>query len=87
MRPEHGIVAEVTRNGQLVLVSASTGRRYRFDATATAMWIAVQQHDGSVEDAACALAGQWAVDPAKTRRGLYSWMENMLRAGLIRMEE
>ncbi|SBT43752.1 PqqD family peptide modification chaperone [Micromonospora auratinigra] len=87
VRLEQGIVAEVTRNGQLELVSERSGLRYRFGATATAMWIALQQQGGSLEGAVGVLARQWAVDPVDTRRDFDVWVEDMLRAGLVRVEE
>lgn len=86
VRLEEGIVAKVTRNGQLELVSERSGMRYRFGATAAAMWIALQQQGGSLERAAGVLAWQWSADPAATRRDFDVWLEDMLRAGLVRVE-
>ncbi|MEV4724890.1 PqqD family protein [Micromonospora humida] len=86
VRLEQGIVAKVTRNGQLELISEGSGLRYRFGATAAAMWIALQQQGGSLERAAGVLARQWSADPAVTRRDFDVWLEDMLRAGLVRVE-
>ena len=86
VRLEQGIVARVTRNGQLELISERSGLRYRFGATAAAMWIALQQQGGSLEQAAGVLAWQWSADPVATRRDFDVGLEDMLRAGLVRVE-
>ncbi|MEU1756580.1 PqqD family peptide modification chaperone [Micromonospora matsumotoense] len=86
VRLEQGIIAKVTRSGQLELTSERDGLRYRFGATAAAMWIALQQQGGSPERAAGVLARQWATDPAATRRDVDVWLRDMLRAGLVRVE-
>ncbi|WP_329008175.1 hypothetical protein OG271_21475 [Micromonospora rifamycinica] len=86
VRLEQGIVARVTRSGQLELTCQQAGVRYRFGATAAAMWIALQQQGGSPERAAGVLARQWAADPVVTRRDFDVWLEDLLRAGLVRVE-
>lgn len=52
IRPEPSITTTPMDDGGLVLLSERSGKLYRCNATAAAMWTALRQHDGQPDAAA-----------------------------------
>ncbi|MEU9191378.1 PqqD family protein [Streptomyces sp. NPDC048484] len=70
-------------DGQLEFAFEWADTSYRYHPAATAMWIALQQHDGLPDLAAAELAAAWDVDLDWVRAGLDAWLSELGAAGLI----
>lgn len=72
-------------SGELLL-GLGSGATYTFTPLATALWIALRQHDGNLGDAADALSLLWNADCVLIHAELEMWVDELQAAGLIRME-
>lgn len=85
-RREIGITTAHMDDGGLVLLSERSGRLYRCNPTATAMWTALHQHDGRPDAAAAAVAAQYNTEPARVRADLETLVDELRHAGLMKAE-
>lgn len=79
------VTVTVTTDGRMRLVCARTGVCHAYTPAATAMWIALQQHDGRSDLAASALARLWDANPESTRFKLDACLNDLLAAGFIQV--
>jgi len=77
------VTVTVAAEGCLEVLSRRAGAVFRFSPVATAMWIALQQHEGQLDLAAAELARNWQVDRAGVRAGLDQWMDELRDTGLL----
>lgn len=85
-RPEVGVTTTLMDDGGLVLLSERSGKLYRCNPTAAAMWTALHQHDGLPDAATVAVAGQYDTELARVRADLDALIEELRQAGLMRAE-
>jgi hypothetical protein len=73
-------------DGVLVLLSERTGKLYCCNATAAAMWVALDEHDGQLDAVVTTVAEQHQANPARVRADLDQLVEEWEKAGLVRSE-
>lgn len=78
-----GLTQRMLPNGHLEIFCAETGRRVDCEPVATAMWIALNQHDGHLGRAAEMLAGLWRADPKDVHQDMIMWAGTMCAIGLL----
>ncbi|MFF5408278.1 hypothetical protein ACFY8K_35695 [Streptomyces misionensis] len=80
-----GVTAAVSPGGELTLISPG-GVRYFYTPEATAMWIALRQHDGDLDAVTYTLGQAWAVSVDRLRdlieERVSDWQELGLVSGL-----
>lgn len=86
IRPEPSISTTSLDDGGLVLLSERSGKLYRCNATAAAMWAALGRHDGQLDAAALSVADLHRADPARVRADLDLLIDRWRQAGLVRVE-
>lgn len=85
-RREVGITTAQMDDSGLLLLSERSGRLYRCNPTAAAMWTALHQHDGQPDAAAVAVAAQYDTKPARVRADLEALVDKLRQAGLMKAE-
>lgn len=85
-RPEAGVTTTPMDDGGLVLLSERSGRLYRCNPTAAAMWTALHQHDGRPDTAAATVAKQYDTEPDRVRADLDALVDELHHASLVRAE-
>jgi hypothetical protein len=86
VRPEPSIKTTPMDDGGLVLLSPRSGRLFRCNATAAAMWAALGMHDGRLDAAAAAVAARYRTGTVYVRADLDVFVERLQRAGLVRTD-
>lgn len=86
MQPEPNISTTALDDGGLVLLSERSGKLYRCNATAAAMWTALGRHDGHLDTVAQSVADLHHADTARVRADLDVLAEQWRQAGLVRAE-
>ena len=83
MHTSAGLTQRMLPSGHLELFCTETGRHIDCEPVATAMWIALNQHDGHVGRAATMLAGLWRADPKDVRAEMTVWAGTLCAIGLL----
>ncbi|MGH3625654.1 MAG: PqqD family peptide modification chaperone [Sciscionella sp.] len=73
-------------DGGLVLLSERSGKLFRCNATAAAMWAALRQYDGQLDAAAGSIAEQYRANAVRVRADLDLLVERLQRAGLVKAD-
>jgi hypothetical protein len=73
-------------DGGLVLLREKSGKLYRCNPTAAAMWTALHEHDGQPDAASRSVAELYGTGPAQVRADLDLLLADLQRAGLVRAE-
>lgn len=76
------VAVVVDEHGRLLLTMPGTGVRHLLTPSRTAMWIALWQHGGHVDEAGEALARDWDDDPGRVRADLRRWAAHLCAIGL-----
>ena len=83
MNPVPGMKAVVTATGDVRLLSPTTGSEIRLEGKDLAMWIALLQHDGHVDDTATTLAGYWGENLSNVQCDLWAWAHDLWSSGAL----
>jgi len=86
VRTTPGVIPTVFPDGNLELACAVTGERVRCGPAGAAMWIALRQHSGQLDNAAGMLAELWGRDPRHTRAEMAAWARRLCDAGMLECE-
>jgi len=78
-----GLTQRMLASGHLELFCVETGRHVDCDPIATAMWIALNQHNGRLDRAAAMLAGLWCADPDNLHDEMIAWAGTLCAIGLL----
>jgi hypothetical protein len=82
-----GLTQRMLPSGHLELICAATGRHIDCEPVATAMWIALTQHNGQLDRAADMLAGVWQANPGKVRDEMTAWAGTLCAIGVLTEDE
>jgi hypothetical protein len=83
MHTSAGLTQRMQASGHLELFCAETGRLVDCEPAATAMWIALNQHNGHLDRAAEMLAALWHADPQDVRDQMTAWAGTLCAIGLL----
>lgn len=87
MHAATGLTQRMLPTGHLELFCADTGRHVDCEPIATAMWIALNQHNGQLDRAADMLAGVWQANPGDVRDEMIAWAGTLCAIGVLTEEE
>ncbi|MBI3687090.1 MAG: PqqD family protein [Actinobacteria bacterium] len=85
-RPDDGVSSTPMDDGGLVLLREKSGRLYRCNPTAAAMWTALLEHDGQPDAASRSVAERYGTGSARVRADLDVLLADLQRTGLVRAE-
>jgi hypothetical protein len=81
--PAPDLISVVVEAGVLELFSATRGKSVHLHGAPIAMWIALRQYDGRLDEAAQHLAALWQEDPATVFEEMRHWAQGLCVAGLL----
>jgi hypothetical protein len=73
-------------DGGLVLLAEKSGKLYRCNPTAAAMWTALQADDGQPDSASKSVAVEFKAAADQVRTDLDLLLDDLQQAGLVRAE-
>lgn len=82
-RPEADVTTTSMDDGGLVLLSERSGKLYRCNAIAAAMWTTLVQQDGQPEATAAAVAERYDVAIGRVRSDLDELIDKLRTAGML----
>jgi hypothetical protein len=86
VRIQLGVITTIMDDGGLVVLSERSGKLYRCNTTAAALWEALRLHDGSPEVAAEDVAHRYHVDVERVAGDLDTLLTALRQADLVRTE-
>lgn len=86
VRIQRGVTTATMDDGGLVLLSERSGKLYRCNTTAAALWEALRLYDGGPEIAAVDVARHYHVDVERVVSDLDKLLTALRQADLVRTE-
>lgn len=83
VRIQRGVIMTTMDDGGLVVLSERSGKLYRCNTTAAALWEALQLHDGSPEVAIADVADRYRVDVERVASDLDKLLTALCQADLL----
>ncbi|WP_344860945.1 hypothetical protein [Amycolatopsis ultiminotia] len=77
-----GVTQRMLANGHLELTCRESSRHIECEPVAAAMWIALKQHNGDIDQAAEVLSALWETDPEDTRYDLIALAGSLCSLGM-----